>query len=162
MELIKHVNKTPKKIKISMMMKIRETMKNSFFKKWPSIRQIYVSVKTKQQIPYFFAYFKILPSRQILVLKTSRGRPPWTSPGRPLKILFDRPGYVPIWRPGDVLKWRPGDVLIWRSRDVPGRLIRDVPRTFSGRPLEDLESTQTWMSKFFFNFSFRTYSIDQI
>ena len=92
----------------------------------------------------------------------SRGRPPPTSPGRPLKILFDRPGDVPIWRPGDVLKWRPGDVLIWRSRDVPGRLIRDVPRTFSGRPLEDLESTQTWMSKIFFNFSFRTYSIDQI
>ena len=154
MELIKHVNKTPKKIKISMMMKIRETMKNSFFKKWPSIRQIYVSVKTKQQIPYFFAYFKILPSRQILVLKTSRGRP--------LKILFDRPGYVPIWRPGDVLKWRPGDVLIWRSRDVPGRWIRDVPQR------TDLESAQTWMSKLFFfyqgrnlylnflNFSFKT------
>ena len=76
----------------------------------------------------------------------SPGRPPPTSPGRPLKILFDRPG----------------DVLIWRSRDVPGRLIRDVPRTFSGRPLVDLESTQTWISKIFFNFSFRTYSIDQI
>ena len=77
-----------------------------------------------------------LPSRQILVPRTSRGRPPPTSPGRPLKILFDRPG----------------DVLIWRSRDVPGRLIRDVPRTFSGRPLEDLESTQTWMSNFFLTF----------
>ena len=96
----------------------------------------------------------------------SPGRPLPTSPGRPLKILFERPGDVPIWRSGnvpiwrpgdvpiwrprDVLKWRPGDVLIWRSRDVPGRLIRDVPRTFSGRPLEDLESTQTWMSNFFF------------
>ena len=33
MELIKNINKTPKKIKISMMMKIRETMKNSFFEK---------------------------------------------------------------------------------------------------------------------------------
>ena len=86
------------------------------------------------------------PSRQILVPRTSRGRPPPTSPGRPLKILFDRPG----------------DVLIWRSRDVPGRLIRDVPRTFSGSTLEDLESTQTWMSKIFLNFSFKTYSIDQI
>ena len=81
------------------------------------------------------------PSRQILVPRTSRGRPPPTSPGRPLKILFDRPGDVPIWRPRDV--------LIWPSRDVPGRLIRDVPRTFSGRPLEELESTQTWMTKFF-------------
>ena len=92
------------------------------------------------------------PSRKILVPRTSRGRPLPTSPGRPLKTLFDCPGNVSIWRPGDVLKWRPGDVLIWRSRDVPGRLIRDVPRTFSGRPLEDLESTQTWMSNFFLTF----------
>ena len=80
-----------------------------------------------------------------------------TSSGLPLKILFDRRGDIPIWRPrevsiwrpGDVLKWRPGDVLIWLSRDVRGRLIREVPKTFSGRPLEDLESTQTWMSNFF-------------
>ena len=42
-----------------------------------------------------------------------------------------------------------GGVLIWSSRDVPGRLIRDVPRTFSGRPLEDLQSTQTWMFQHF-------------
>ena len=79
-------------------------------------------------------------------------RPPPTSAGRLLKILFDHPRDVPIWRPRDVLKWRPGDVLIWRSRDVPGRLIRDVPRTFSGHPLEDFESTQTCMSKFFLTF----------
>ena len=117
-----------------------------------------------------YVYTLFLPSRQILIPGTSRGRPPLTSPWRPLKILFDRPrdvpiwcpGDVPIWCPGDVLKWRPRDALIWRSRDVPGGLIRDVLRTFSGRPLEDLESTQTWMSKIFFNFSFRTYSIDQI
>ena len=95
--------------------------------------------------------------------RTSRGRPPPKSPGRPLKILFDRPGdvsvwrlgHVAIWRPGDVLKWRPWDVLIWRSRDVPGRLIRDVPRTFSGRPLEDLQSSQTWMSKILFKLFFQ-------
>ena len=85
------------------------------------------------------------------------------SPGHPEDVPKDpiwpsgdipiwRPGEVLISRPGDVLKWRPGDVLIWRSRDVPGRLIRDVPRTFSGRPLEDLESTQTWMSNFFLTF----------
>ena len=92
------------------------------------------------------------PSRQILVARTSRGRPPPAYPGRPLKILFDRPGDVAIWRPGDVLKWRPVDVLIWCSRNVPGRLVRDVSRTFSGRPLEDLESTQTWMSNFFLTF----------
>ena len=80
------------------------------------------------------------------------------SPGRPLKILFDCPGDVPIWHPGDVsiwrsedaLKWCPGDALIWRSRHIPGRLIRDVPRTFSGRSLEDLQCTQTWMYQQFF------------
>ena len=76
---------------------------------------------------YIYTYlFLCTPSRQILVLRTSRGRLPPTSPGRPLKILFDRPK----------------DVLIWRSRDVP--------RTFSGRPLEDLQGTQTWMSPNFF------------
>ena len=92
---------------------------------------------------YIYTYlFLCTPSRQILVLRTSRGRLPPTSPGRPLKILFDRPGDVPIWRLGDVLKRRPEDVLIWRSRDVP--------RTFSGRPLEDLQGTQTWMSPIFF------------
>ena len=96
-------------------------------------------------------------SQQMLVPRTSRGLPPSTSPGHSLKILFDRPGDVSVWRPGDVLiwypgdilMWRQGDVLIWRSRDVPGKLIRNVPRTFSGRPVEDLESTQTWMSKLF-------------
>ena len=91
----------------------------------------------------------MLPSRQISVPRTSRGRLPPTSPGRSLKIPFDRPGDVPIWRPGDVLKWRPGDVLIWRSRDVPGRLLRDVPRAFSGRLLENFENTQTWMPNTF-------------
>ena len=67
------------------------------------------------------------------------------------------------WRPGDVLKLHPEHVLIWRSRDVPGRLIVwDICRTFSGRPLEDLQSIQTWMSADSFNFSFRIYLIDQI
>ena len=37
-----------------------------------------------------------LPSRQILVPRTSRGRPSPTSPGRPLTVLFDHPGDVPI------------------------------------------------------------------
>ena len=86
-------------------------------------------------------------SNQILAHRTFRGRP--------LKNLFNRPGDIPIWRPvdvpicrpgevpiwclGDVLKWRPGDVLIWHSR----RLSWEVD---SRRPLEDLQSTQTWMS----------------
>ena len=37
-----------------------------------------------------------LPSRQMLVPRTSRGRSPPTSPGRLLKILFDRPRDVPV------------------------------------------------------------------
>ena len=93
-----------------------------------------------------------IPSQQIWVFRTSRGRPPPTFTGRPLKILCDHPGDVLIWRPRDVPICHPGDVLIWHSRDVPGRLIRDVPRTFSGRPLEDLQSTQTWMSQHFLTF----------
>ena len=86
------------------------------------------------KLDFWIRLIAYLPSRHILVPRKSRGRPPPTSPGRPLKILFDRPG--------DVLKWCAGDILIWHSRDVP--------RKFSGRPLEDLESTQTCMSKIFF------------
>ena len=102
------------------------------------------------------------PSRQILVPRTSHGRSPPTSPGRSLKILFGCPRDVLSWRLRNIVNWRLGDFLIWRSSDVTGRLIRDIPRTFSGRPLEDLQSTQIWMSQNFFNFSFRTYSIGQI
>ena len=86
------------------------------------------------KLDFWIRLIAYLPSRHILVPRKSRGRPPPTSPGRPLKILFDRPG--------DVLKWCAGDILIWHSRDVP--------RKFSGRPLEDLESTQTCISKIFF------------
>ena len=111
-------------------------------KKATNLRKMYLLSKIHKR------HFNAPPSRQILVLRTPRGRAPPTSQGRSLKILFD-PRDVTIWRPGDVPIWRPGDVLIWRSRDVPGRLIWDVPRTFKGRPLEDLESTQTWVSKFF-------------
>ena len=126
------------------------------------ISQIMVAIKqwcnnfffTVLQTKQMSIFFSSLLSRQILVPRTSRGRPTPMSPGRPLKILFGHPGDVPIWRfgdvliwrPGEVLKWHPGDVLIWRSRDVPGRFIWDVPRTFSGRCLEDPHSTQTWMS----------------
>ena len=87
------------------------------------------------------------PSRQILVPRTSRGRPPPTSPRPPLKILFDHPG--------DVLIWYLWDVLIWRSRNVPGYLTRDVPRTLKGRPLEDLKNTQIWMSQNLFQLFFQ-------
>ena len=90
------------------------------------------------------------------VPRTSTSNIPRTSPkdplDRPAYIPSWHPGDVPIWRPGDVLKWRPRDVSIWSSRDVPRTLIREVPRTFSERPLEDLQSTQTWITKFFLNF----------
>ena len=102
------------------------------------------------------------PSREILVPMTSRGLPPPTSPGRPPKDPIWPLLGLPNLTSGYVLKRRPGDVLIWSSRDVPERLTRDVHRTFSEHPLEDLESTQTWMYKIFLNFSFRPYSIDQI
>ena len=104
---------------------------------------------------YLFTYLKLhkFDTKKLQANNFPAGK--YWSPGRPLKILFERPGDIPIWRPGDVpiwrpedvLKWRPDDVLIWRSKDVPGRLIRDVPRTFSGRPLEDLQSTHIWISK---------------
>ena len=61
---------------------------------------------------------------------------------------------VLFWRPGDVLKWHPGDALIWRSIDVPGRMIRDIPRTFSRCSLENIQSTQIWMSQNLFQLFF--------
>ena len=67
------------------------------------------------------------------------------SPVHPVKILFDHPR--------SVLKWHPEDVLIWHSRNFSGRLTWDVPRTFSGCPLKDLQSTQTCMYQNFFNIS---------
>ena len=79
-----------------------------------------------------------------------------TVPGRSQSdVPIWRPGDVPIWPPSDVLKWLSGDVLIQRSRDVPERLFRDVRRTFSGRPLKDLQSAQTWMSPHFFKIFFQ-------
>ena len=83
------------------------------------------------------------------VPRTSHSNVPRTYPKDP---IWPSRGRNDLMSQSDVLKWRPGDILIWRSRDVPGRLIRDVPRTFTGRPLEDLESTQTWMSNFFLTF----------
>ena len=75
----------------------------------------------------------ILPSRKCPDL-TSRGRPNLTSRGR-LNLTFKgRPWQIDSGRPQDALR----------------------------TSLEDLQSTQTWMSKIFLNLSFRTYSIDQI
>ena len=118
-------------------------------------------VQTLPLVPMNFntLLMRTLPSRQILVPRTSRGCPLPTSPVHPLKILFD------------VLKWRPWDFLIWRS-GVPGRLILDVPRTFSGcqdfsyRTFKACFRDDVWSSFgcpiISFCFSFGTYLIVQI
>ena len=73
----------------------------------------------------------------------SRGRPDLTSQGRPNLSSRGRLN------------------LIFKGR--PWEVDSGCPRTFSGHSLEDLQSTHTWMSqKKIFNFSFRTYSINQI
>ena len=72
------------------------------------------------------------PSRQILVPRTSRGRPPPTSPGRPLKILFDRPNLTPWGRPemtsrgrlNLMFKGRPWEVDSGRPQDVLRKYLR--------------------------------------
>ena len=81
------------------------------------------------------------------VPRTSRSNVPRTSP----KDSFDRCGDVPILRPEMTSRGRLNLMFKGRPWEVD-----------SGRPLVDLESTQTWISKIFLNFSFRTYSIDQI
>ena len=48
---------------MSIIMEINKWDNEKFvFKKWLSIRQIYVFVKIRKQIAYFIAYFKILDS----------------------------------------------------------------------------------------------------
>ena len=65
------------------------------------------------------------------------------SPGRPrpLKILFDRPDLTSRGRPNQTS---------WGHPEMTSRGRLNL--MFKGRPLEDLESTQTWMSKLFLNF----------
>ena len=61
------------------------------------LNQYWTSDKTKSVFDEDLkSLIKKIPSRQILDPKTSRGRPPKTSPGRSLNILFDRPGDVLI------------------------------------------------------------------
>ena len=81
----------------------------------------------------------------------SRGRPDLTSQGRPNLRSWGRPEMTSRGHLNLTFKGR------WFGIS-PGRLIRDLPSSFSGRPLEELQCIQTWMSKVFFNFSFRTYS----
>ena len=92
-------------------------------------------------------------SWQILVLRTSPSNAPKTSLKYPIWPSQACPNLTPWGYPNltssDILKRRPGDVLIWHSSDVPGSLIRGVTRTFSGRPLKDLQINQTWMFQHF-------------
>ena len=77
------------------------------------------------------------------VSRTCPKDPIWPSWGRPNLTSWGRPRMTSRGRPNLTFKGRP-----WEFD--------------SGRHLDDLESTQTWMSQIFFNFSFRNYSIDQI
>ena len=65
-----------------------------------------------------------IPSRQILVPRTSRGSPPPTSPGGPLKILFDRPDLTSRGRPNPTFKGRLWEVDSGR----PQYVFRTSPR----------------------------------
>ena len=105
------------------------------------------------------------PSRQILLPRTSRGRPPPTSLERPLKILFDHPRDVP----SDLTSWgRPGMM----SRGRPNLTFKGRPwEVDSGRPQNVSRPSKhglgqcgviSWIPKIYFHFSFGTYSIDQI
>ena len=67
------------------------------------------------------------------VLKTSL----WTSPWDPIWPSRERLDLTSWVRPGMTCREHPNLML----EDIPGRLIRDVPTSFSGRPLEDLQST---------------------
>ena len=84
--------------------------------------------------------YKYLPSCQILIPRTSRGRPPSTSPGRSLKLLFNHPGDVPIWRPWDVLIYLQGMSLGGWFRTSPGRSQDVRYRTFKARLRDDVGS----------------------
>ena len=89
-----------------------------------------------------------LPSRQILVPRSSRGRPPPTSPKDPI---------WPSRRCSNLTSRGRLNLTSWGRHEMRSRGRLNL--MFKGRPLEDLESTQTWI---FLNFSFRTSSIDQI
>ena len=95
-------------------------------------------------ITYFILNSKniviVLPSRQILVPRTSPSNFPRTFTKDPI-VLSWHPVDVPTWRPRDISKWRQGGVIIWRPRKFPWRLIREVHGTFSGRSLNELENT---------------------
>ena len=81
------------------------------------------------------------------VVRTSPKYPIWASGERPNLTSWERPEMTSRGRSNLMFK------------GLTGRLIRDILSTFSGC---HLQSTHTWMPQHFFNFSFRTYSIDQI
>ena len=101
------------------------------------------------------------PSRQILVPRTPPEDPVWPSQGRPYLTFQGRPNLT-CWgslemtsrvSPNLTFKGRPWEVDSGRSQDV----VRTSPRG----PLE-YSNLNVPNFVFVFNFSFRTYSIDQI
>ena len=84
------------------------------------------------------------------VPRTSPSNVPRTSPKDPIWRSQGRPNLTSWGRPEMTSRGLFNQTFKGSRNDVPGRLIRDVSRTFSGRLLEDLESTRTWISKLFF------------
>ena len=89
--------------------------------------------------------------------------PPSNLPKKSPKDPISRHGDVPIWRPGqrpNLMSWGRPEMtskgctnLTFRGR--PWEVNSGCPRMFSGRPLEDLQSTQTCMSRRFFKLFFQ-------
>ena len=82
------------------------------------------------------------------VPRTSRSNDPRTSPKDPIWPSQGRLDLTSWGRPEMTSRGRLN--LTFKGR--PWEVDSGRPRTFTGRPLEDLESTQTWMSNFFKTF----------
>ena len=77
----------------------------------------------KHMVSIIHKFLMLLPSRQILVPRTIRGRPVSTCSGRPLKILFDHPGDFSNLRP---------DLTFWGRLEMTSRGRLNL--TSNGRP----------------------------
>ena len=110
-----------------------------------------------------------LPSRQIGpqdIPRTSNSNVPRTSSKDPIWPSREHPNLTSQGR-SNLASWGRSEMTSRERLNLtfmgrPWEVESGPSQMFSGRPLQDLESTQTCMSKFFFNFSFWTYSIDLI
>ena len=104
-----------------------------------------------------------IPSRQILVPRTSQGHPHPTSPGRLLKILFDHPGdVIGVLRRPNLTSW---ERLEMTSSGRPNLAFKGrLWEADSGRPQDVLRTSSRGTSEYS-NLDvpkkILTYSIDQ-